>query len=262
MLATAFHVGQELVISIIARIAQKRHSGLTPSAIPFWESAMTYYQLDSEKLEPGDVILEAGGGLISNAIKLVDGGALNAFSHVFVYVGMNLIMEADEDVRSILASRVITQTPDSYLVLRHPDFARAISHPVWKSFMGNLAFLAMHPEVNKPYNWRGMFATQLRFLGSSSNGFFCSQLVAEAYKRVGVAPFKSDVPPQQVTPNRFVSSDCLLSPVPDCFLKLPDHDWISEFAGNRYEVMKKEPTPLAQMTYEISKDMVGIFGPH
>jgi len=65
-----------------------------------------------------------------------------------------------------------------------------------------------------------------------------------------------------VTPNRFVSSDCLLSPVPDCFLKLPDHDWISEFAGNRYEVMKKEPTPLAQMTYEISKDMVGIFGPH
>jgi hypothetical protein len=222
---------------------------------------MTYYQLDTDKLQPGDVILEAGSGLISNAIKLLDGGALTAFSHVFLYVGMNLIMEADEDVRSILASRVITETPDSYLVLRHPDFAQAISNPVWKSFTGNLAFLVMHPEVNKPYNWRGMFNTKLGFLGNSSNGFFCSQLVVEAYRRVGVPAFKSDLHPEQVTPNKFVSPDCLLTPVADCFLKLPDRDWISEFAGNRYDVMKNEPTPLAQMTYEITKDMVRLFGP-
>jgi cell wall-associated NlpC family hydrolase len=68
-------------------------------------------------LEPGDVILEAGTGIISQGIKLVDAGLLNtlgtgdapAFSHVFLYVGMNLIMEADEDVRSLLASRVITE---------------------------------------------------------------------------------------------------------------------------------------------------------
>jgi len=73
---------------------------------------MAYCQPDSEKLEPGDVILEAGTGIISQGIKLVDAGLLNtlgtgdapAFSHVFLYVGMNLIMEADEDVRSLLAS--------------------------------------------------------------------------------------------------------------------------------------------------------------
>jgi hypothetical protein len=143
---------------------------------------VTYYQLNSEKLRSGDVILEAGTGLGSKIIKLVDRGENAAkygkFSHVFVYVDMNAIMEADEGVRMILASRVITETPDKFLVLRHPAYPSGIEHPEWAAFTKNLMFMALQPEVNKPYNWWGMLATKLTFLKGRRNAFFCSQLMA------------------------------------------------------------------------------------
>jgi cell wall-associated NlpC family hydrolase len=98
---------------------------------------MAYCQLDPEKLEPGDVILEAGTGIISQGIKFVDAGLLNtsgigdapAFSHVFLYVGMNLIMEADEDVRSLLASRVITEHPRTFSSCDIPNSSGRLQSP-------------------------------------------------------------------------------------------------------------------------------------
>jgi hypothetical protein len=231
---------------------------------------MPYFQLDSDRLEPGDVILEAGAGLISQGIKLVDAGLyrtlgfddFEAFSHVFIYVGMNFIIEADQDVRSLIASRVITDHPENFLVLRHPEFEeKARTHPVWKSFVGAAAFWAMQPELNKPYNWRGVFGTKLPFLRGKSTGFFCSQLVAETYARIGVEAFKTKIQPDQATPNRFVSDDCLLKPVFDCFVQLPDWPWMTDSILDRYMTIRNEPIPLAEISHQTSQDMVRMFGP-
>jgi hypothetical protein len=220
---------------------------------------VAYYQLNSEKLCPGDVILEAGSGAISAAIKFFDNRG--TYSHVFLYVGVNMIMEADEGVRMILASRIITPDPEVFLILRHPDHPCGIESSQWKEFGKNLMLVALQPETNKPYNWPGVFATKLPFLTGRKDSFFCSQLVAEGYRRIGVRLFREDLAPDGVTPNMFSSASCLLKPVSDCFIALPDREWVSEFARNRYEVIKNEPIPLAQISHERSREIVDLFGP-
>ncbi|HEY7248517.1 MAG TPA: hypothetical protein VH678_32030 [Xanthobacteraceae bacterium] len=219
---------------------------------------MMFYQLDAEKLRSGDVLLEAGSGLISEAIKIADRGA---FSHAFLYVGMSMIMEADEGVRMLMASRVITDSPDKFLVLRHPDYEQMINNPEWGKFTNSLMFWLLQPEANKDYNWRGMFGTKLPFLNGTKGTFFCSQLVAEGYRRARIHLFRAEIPPERVTPNMFDSANCLLKPVAGCFTALPDRSWIAEFGQNRYDVMKEEPVPLAHITHERAKEIVAAFGP-
>jgi len=219
---------------------------------------MTLYQLDAEKLRPGDVIVEAGDGMISKLIKFFDSGR---FSHVSVYVGMNALMEADEGVRIILASRVITETPDKFTVLRHPSHPHGLVGAGWTELANNLMFCALHPEANKPYSWLGVLATKLPLLKGKENSFFCSQLVCEGYRRVGVPLFQPKRSPEKTTPNMFVSDECLLRPVQGCFSALPDKNWIAGFAKSRYDVMKSEPIPLAQVTHERVRELVETFGP-
>jgi hypothetical protein len=124
-----------------------------------------------------------------------------------------------------------------------------------------LMFLVLHAEANKPYNWWGALATKLPFLKGGTDSFFCSQLVAEGYRRLGISIFKQNVAPADVTPNMFLSDECLLKPVVNCFHALPDRPWIAEFARNRYDVMKDEPVPLAQITHERARKIVETFGP-
>ena len=120
---------------------------------------------------------------------------------------------------------------------------------------------ALQPEANKPYNWSGVFATKLSFLTGTKDSFYCSQLVAEGYRRVGVRLFRDDPAPDGVTPNMFSSESCLLRPVSYCFSTLPDREWVSEFARNRYQVIKNEPIQLAQITHDRSREIVDVFGP-
>jgi hypothetical protein len=122
-------------------------------------------------------------------------------------------------------------------------------------------FRALHSEANKPYNWWGALATKLPFLKGSANSFFCSELVAEGYRRLGIPIFNRSIAPADVTPNMFLSNDCLLKPVANCFHALPDRSWIAEFAQKRYDVMKREPVPLAQVMHELAKKIVKAFGP-
>jgi hypothetical protein len=226
---------------------------------------MTFFQLDAEKLQPGDVVLEAGSGAISKLIKVADrprsGSRRGSFSHVFVYVGYSNIMEADEGVRLLAVNRIITAEPDRFLVLRHPDYPKGLDRPEWQEYANSLMFRALYSEANKPYDWWGALATKLPFLKGRANSFFCSQLVAEGYRRLGIPIFKHSVAPADVTPNMFLSDECLLKPVPNCFHALPDRPWIAEFARKRYDVMKTEPVPLAQRTHECAVKMVKTFGP-
>lgn len=234
---------------------------------------MGCFQLNSEKLKPGDVILEAGDGLTAEFIKSVDRISIfekGKFSHVFIYLGMNLIMEADADVRRIQASRIITDNLNKFLILRHPNNPDGIQISWLGEFAGAATFIALHPEIHKSYDWRGMFGTKIPFIGSSDNAFFCSKLVAEAYKRLEIDLFLENRPrprprpPQYVTPNAFLSKECLLRPITteECFSRLPDHKWISGLTKrNRYDVIKSYGIPLLQIVHELSREIVAIFGP-
>jgi hypothetical protein len=230
---------------------------------------MAYRFLDSEKLKTGDVILETSDGKISalikagDRIKEIDERVPARFSHAFIYVGMGYIMEADEGVRSILAARIITDKPENFLVLRHPEHPNGISVEWLGEFSSMGVFAAIHPEVNKDYNWRGVFGTKLLFVGSREGTFFCSQLVGEAYRRLKIDLLEDGRPPELVTPNSLLSKQCKLEPIDTeaCFTQLPGADWVSAIAKvNRYKVIENEPIPLAQISHDLSKKMVATFG--
>ncbi len=228
---------------------------------------MPTYFLNSNSLKTGDIILEAGESWISKAIMLGDrlswdeGGK---YSHAFIYIGMSYIMEADEDVRSILAARIVTDDPSKFLVLRHPSYLEGIDVDWLSQYCGLGLFFTLHSESNKEYNWRGMLGTKIPFLGSSPNKFFCTQLVAEAYRRLGIEIFEDCRSPEKVTPNSLISAQCRLVPfdAKSHFERLPERDWVAELASkDRYSIMREEMVPLAQLTHEIAQRTVRLFGP-
>ena len=231
---------------------------------------MAYRFLDSEKLKTGDVVLETSDGKISALIKAgdrlkdIDEKVPARFSHAFIYVGMGYIMEADEGVRSILAARIITDKPENFLVLRHPEHPNGICVEWLGEFSSMGVFVAIHPEVNKDYNWRGVFGTKFPFVGSTEGAYFCSQLVGEAYRRLKIDLFEDRRPPELVTPNSLLSKQCKLEPIETeaCFTQLPEADWVSAVAKtSRYKVIENEPIPLAQIAHDVSIKMVETFGP-
>jgi hypothetical protein len=230
---------------------------------------MTCHFLDAQKLKPGDVVLECGDGKLSALIKFVDKVASEdertraRFSHAFIYVGAGMIMEADEGVRMLIAARVVTDAPDTFLILRHPDQPDGIGVS-WLKEMGDLSlFAALQPEANKPYAWWGAVRSVLRIGPKQQNAFFCSEVVGEAYRRAGVTLFDDDRAPEDITPNALLSKQCRLEPInaASCFTALPDVDWVHDAAKkNRYEVMASEAIPLAQTTHETAKQLVATFG--
>ena len=232
---------------------------------------MPYHQLNSDALRPGDVILEAGTGKIPSLIRLFDRGELSArgklFYHVLVYTAMSFVMEATrEGVRSIPAARIITNDIGDFRVLRHPEFPEGIKDTRWNEFVDKSLFFYLNLEHDKEYNYLGAIATKLGFLRRSAttdhDSFFCSQLVAEGYRRVGVKLFKHSVNPEAVTPSMFLSDNCLLKPVNyNCFVRLPNYSWIGLFAQRRYDVIKHEPIPLLQLSHDAVRRMIATFGP-
>jgi hypothetical protein len=218
------------------------------------------YQLDPTRLMPGDVILEAGEGWYARVTQLIDRGP---FSHVILYLGANFIVEAvEEGVRIIQALRVITFDPQSYLVLRHPDMENLGDRTnEIISFVEQRLFASLLSELNRPYSWTGAMGTKMPFVRRRGHEHFCSQLVAEAFQRIGVSIFLKEIPPEKVTPNLFDTETCVLRRVSGCFKKLPDSDWLRSFARDRYKVMKSSPLPILELGSQIAKDAVQIFGP-
>jgi len=218
------------------------------------------YQLNPTRLLPGDVILERGDSLYSRVIRLSDRGR---FSHVILYLGANFIVEAvEEGVRIMQALRVITADPRGYQVLRHPE----IENLRWKtneimSFVEQKLFVSMLSELNKPYSWRGILGTKLPFFRKRAHEHFCSQLVAEAFQRIGFPLCAADVPMDRITPKFFETDACVLRKVEGCFVKLPGSEWLKPFAKDRYKVLKSSSLPILELGSQIARDAVKVFGP-
>ena len=133
-----------------------------------------FWRFDPSQLLPGDVLLERGDSWKSAAVVAIDGGR---YSHALLCLGGSDFLEAVAvGARIISFARAIIREPDNWALLRlvnDPEAAaRAASHA------RNLA--------HKPYNLSGVISTKLPLSPSGQRArLFCSQLVAEQYKKNG-----------------------------------------------------------------------------
>jgi hypothetical protein len=173
---------------------------------------MRAYQLDSNQLHPGDVLLEAGSGLFSFLIRWLDGGP---YSHSVLYLGHNIIVEAVErGVIQLPAGRLITTQPENYAVFQYPDAERLAQA------CGTIVAFA---ETNKRYAWTGVYGVKLPIFKRRAYEHFCSELVARSYAHAGL-PLFTGCDPDKVSPNDFARPPCLLERLTlRPFTELPTH---------------------------------------
>jgi hypothetical protein len=203
---------------------------------------MTYYQLNADDLKPGDVVLEAGAGKLPWLIRVFDNAGLSAtgkvFYHVLIVVGSGTLMEATRrGVKEIGSGKIITRDPSDYIVLRHPSHPDGLRDSRFRTVGPNSFYYTLYSENHKKYDLMGAmlvcfaYFRELRRRPSYEyDAFFCSQLVAEAYRRVDVPIFwdiknKEPIEPLHVTPNMFLSEEhCTLRRLrsEDVFVQLPD----------------------------------------
>ena len=130
-------------------------------------------KIDLSKLQAGDIIFNRSSNPLSLAIRAQDGGP---FSHALIYVGDGLFIEAVRTgSRVIGAFRLLVPDPDDWQLARIDDGALAASAATQAR---NLA--------HRPYNVAGIIRIALSGEPAGEVGLFCSQLIAEAYRRAGV----------------------------------------------------------------------------
>jgi hypothetical protein len=193
---------------------------------------MQAYQLDPNRLLPGDVLLERGRGLESAIIRVFDWGS---FSHAILYLGGGQIIEAvDRGVSLRSALYVICTDPSRFALLRHPDGRGRIEPKI--EFLHAFA----QGEMNKLYSTEGAIGTKIPFFRRRADEHFCSELIALIYQRMDIQLFTDKRHPDRVAPNDFARPSCTLvrqreapfrdlPPLPsnlpnDVFLSLVDRD--------------------------------------
>lgn len=149
---------------------------------------------DDEGLELGDVVLERGTGSAGKFIAGVTGGR---FNHALIWVGGDFIEAMPGGVRSLSNRRVPIFDPRNWLLLRPlPELA---------GLGENAAFHARHMAF-KEYDTAGAVRTVLSPRAAPApTKNFCSQLVAEAYRRAGVDLLPGRRP-ESITPNMLAKS--------------------------------------------------------
>ena len=170
--------------------------------------------LESETLQPGDILLTAEPTLMSASIRLV---TLAPVSHAAVYVGDGQVVEA---VRSGVRVRELEELLDEAavaLVLRYPqltaDQATLIrEYAVNKSgadfnFLGitlNIPFSIGRRLCEIPLVSPALRDACIRSMGvlqqlaASESQLFCSQLVLQAFRHAGVLVTNAD--PRMISP--------------------------------------------------------------
>lgn len=153
---------------------------------------------DVDQFRPGDVVLGRGPRLMSRAVRAADRAK---YTHALIFLGGTDFLEAvGADARVISHMRFPIGDPANWAVLRHPEGAtaqraaheaRALAH----RDNGATAFRSIMP---------------FRFADDPCR-VFCSQLVAQAYERVG-APLVTERTPVQITP-RLLHKKSSLNPL-------------------------------------------------
>jgi cell wall-associated NlpC family hydrolase len=145
-------------------------------------------------LQPADIIVSTTTAVTSAVIRL---GTLSAVSHAALYGGPGMIIEAISPV-------VTKHAPEK--ALQDDVLAVAYRHPAMSPEIAAAIIRFAEKQVGQPYSRMGAIASRdfilCEIAGRYSSGFFCSQLVLEAY-RAGGLPLTS-VSPACVTPSDVV----------------------------------------------------------
>jgi hypothetical protein len=159
-------------------------------------------------LRPGDIILSAADGLTSAGIRLL---TVSPVSHASLYIGNAQVAEAVGEGIRCRAMDALLQEESTVAAFRHPGLRpehmakmRAfVDETVGThyNFVGvmlqapfsverRLCELPLTPSLVRDFCVQGVGAVQLG-LGSSDR-FFCSQFVLEAYRRAGLPLTEAD----------------------------------------------------------------------
>lgn len=158
---------------------------------PADDAARPSWVFDNLELRPGDVVLERSTGKDSALIMAFDGGA---YCHALLWAGGSDFIEAvDKGARSISYMRVPVDTPENWALLRYVGAGERSAAVA--------ASAALHARnlVFKPYNLKGAIASVTPATIQSKTDLFCSELVAEAYRRAGDTAL-SATKPHRTTP--------------------------------------------------------------
>lgn len=162
---------------------------------------------DPAGLFPGDVVLERSAGKESDLITKFDGGN---YSHVLMHLGAGEFIEAiDGGSRSISFLRLPLDEPEHWSLFRYVGAGKM------SRIVAEQAALEARNLAHMPYNLWGALTSITPVPGRPSTALFCSELVAEAFRRAG-AEIEPGLPPEKTTPrvversNRFVA----ITPLP------------------------------------------------
>lgn len=179
---------------------------------------MAKYETIRKKLNTGDIILFSGKGAISHGIKLF---TLSKWSHV----GMVLKLP-DTDTVFLWESTIISNLADAIDGTKKKGVQLVLLSDRIKTYKGEAsvrhlkgvtidknkyqALMEFRKDVrNRPYEKNEIELIKSAYDGpwghneEDLSSLFCSELVAEAYQRIGLLP--SDIPSNEYTPKDFTS---------------------------------------------------------
>lgn len=160
---------------------------------------------DETRMRPGDVVLERAEGKVSDTIALFSGGE---YSHALILVdGGDFIEAIGGGSRTISVVRVVVDDPSRWRVLRY------VGDGGDSNLIASAAATQARNLVFRPYNLKGAIASVTPLRPGATAALFCSQLVAEAYRRAGADGFED---PDRVTPASLEKSQAftVIEPAP------------------------------------------------
>ncbi len=169
----------------------------TGEAVQVGTISTTTFVFDPLHLRAGDVVLEFANDKSSRLIAKFDGGS---FSHALMWVGGTDFIEAtDGGSRVVSFRRIVVSDPNRWMLLRYVgagELSEEVSLAAAREARG-LSFV--------PYSYKGAIASITPAAKPRITELFCSQLVAEAYRRVGHEAVPGQLP-HKVTPKSLETS--------------------------------------------------------
>lgn len=180
---------------------------------------LTNYHKIRDELKTGDIVLFTGTGLISNIIKLSGerthiGMIMNMPEYDFTCLWESTTLCTLKDLESGTFIKGVQLVPLSKRIATYEgDIAIRRLMDVEVDFRTNKSLL----EFRRNFNGRKYEESIMSLIGSAFDIFadkeedlsslFCSELVAEAYQRMGLLP--EDVPSDMYSPSDFCESEGL-----------------------------------------------------
>jgi hypothetical protein len=209
----------------------------------FFVSRRNYFQLDAEKLSPGDIILSTSFEKSSLLIRLLD---CSPYSHAALYIGDNQYAEAVGLGIRVRSISTILQKRIKVIRLKNSENNETLK-------IANKAVDCANKYLHLPYWIKGVLLIKfLRVNNDSQRNYFCSHFVAQCYYDAGIR-FAGNCKPEKISPKDLAES-CVFYDISEYAVKratsIPKHlvlgkfTTLSDVETKMYQVMYDYLLPL------------------